>query len=77
MPLEILWYQMRLTFSSNSLCRDVVISVKGRRVLMNMSKTMRYGKRERRNGRKKEHLLRYIFSRKAIDPYPHLFPRRS
>ena len=66
---------MRLTFSSKSLCRDVVILVKRPRVLMNMSKTMRYGKRGRRNGRKKERLLRYSFSRQAFDPYSHLFPR--
>ena len=52
-PFEILNCQMRLTFSSKSLCRDVVILVKKPRVLTNMSKTMMYGKRGRQNGRKR------------------------
>ena len=65
---------MRLTFSLRSLCRDVVILAKRPRVLMNIGKSMSYGKRGRRNGRKKEHLLRYSFSRPAFVPYLHLFP---
>ena len=41
---------------------------------MNMSKTMRCGKRGRRTDRKKrELLLRYSFTRQALEPYPHLF----
>ena len=74
-PFEILRYQMRLTISLKSLCRGVLILVKRPRVLMNMSETMWYRKRGRRNGRKKEHVLRYSFSGQAFDPYPHLFPR--
>ena len=69
----MLRYQMLLTFSSKSLCHDVVILVKRPRVLMNMSKTMRYGKRGRRNGRKKKHVLRFSFGRQAFVTYPHLF----
>ena len=52
-PFEILKYQMRLTFSLKSHCRDVVILIKRPHVLMNMSITTRYGKQGRRTGRKK------------------------
>ena len=64
---------MRLIFSLKSLCRGVVILLKRPCMLMNMTKTMRDGKRGRRNGRLKKHVLRFSFSRQAFVPYPHLF----
>ena len=70
---EILRYQMRLIFSLKSLCRGVVILLKRPRMLMNMTKTMRDGKRERRNGRKKKHVLRFCYGRQAFVTYPHLY----